>query len=819
MVYVPNNVNVFTAAYAGAMAGMVVGARDVGTDAVTADYTTRAAVAGAFAESFDTAFGAVSPDVLQMLQIQAAAVSYWTERFCDYDPSDPNQAAFLLPATYTPLCNTIIATIAAAEAFFASQGIVPNPFDTAIQGNVFVYRVGAAPSGNVYSSFAAAYAARQAVKGFAIIEIDSAAGPGIVAAGAYDLFETKLLGDLTQGTTANAAITLADGVTFTNFTDVENVDITCGNTAVPVVTTAASSAFCIMRNSSITSTAAQPFWLAPLGSLLQIYLFDASSLIGTNLAPVISCTGTSFLTIRAFANSGIATNCVLGTPTNNWIYSHDDSSTLVGGHAAFTGTFSEDFVSDASREFYQPAVPGNWSPAPSLVGPALDQLAARGSGGAAPLGPNASWTVADWWIDPSNSTGLASDANNGTSPVTPLLTWKRLTAIWGTVSPVFQQAVTITFLSHQGDVTDPIVFKPIIGANVAGPIVLQGNFTIVNAGVVLGGVVPKNRALGANSLLQADVGVALGNNALRNNTNNSICWAYQPVGGTAESLSQPFTLATPAFPFQAEVDWTAANDGNVCDVVSVPLICIADIEPTTTTQNGAGVVVLYHLGLSLGSGSEETVLSDRVVVLESQILGSQILAKGGHPNGGVQGYAVSWVNTSIAECQIQCSGSMQFYGGLTKFGGPHFAQGIVDFDCDYVLGDPFTIAGVASISGPAGPATGSLYIDAQLTIQTGVLNMSGPGGVIYGGGGQITLDSLSRFAKLQADTFVASFTAPNLVAPGIVLNSTSTGSTWSPGGGVLSAEAATTPGNLDAAIALSGVGLLKPGGASCGSFP
>src|SRR5208282_2109026 len=58
-------------------------------------------------------------------------------------------------------------------------------------GNVFVYRAGATPAGNVYADFPSAYAARIAYGvGFAIIQVDDSLGGCDIPAGAYNLFNT-----------------------------------------------------------------------------------------------------------------------------------------------------------------------------------------------------------------------------------------------------------------------------------------------------------------------------------------------------------------------------------------------------------------------------------------------------------------------------------------------------------------------------------------------------------------------------------------------------------------------------------------------------
>lgn len=73
---------------------------------------------------------------------------------------------------------------------------------------------------------------------------------------------------------------------------------------------------------------------------------------------------------------------------------------------------------------------------------------------------NGSWSQTQWYIDPANVTGNASDANKGDDPTKPLLTWGQVINYYGTQRPVLQVPVTWTFLSPQPDQSDPIIFHP-----------------------------------------------------------------------------------------------------------------------------------------------------------------------------------------------------------------------------------------------------------------------------------------------------------------------------------------------------------------------
>src|SRR5258708_26960628 len=83
--------------------------------------------------------------------------------------------------------------------------------------------------------------------------------------------------------------------------------------------------------------------------------------------------------------------------------------------------------------------------------------AAKFGAGASSLPSNTALQVPDWFIDPQNSTGKASDSNSGQSAVAPLATLRQLTALLGTEEPDFGPAaiVNIHMLSSTNQ-SDPL---------------------------------------------------------------------------------------------------------------------------------------------------------------------------------------------------------------------------------------------------------------------------------------------------------------------------------------------------------------------------
>ncbi len=119
MSYTPNNIQVYVAAFTGAIAGMVVSNR-VLSNPNASNYSSLVAAAGAFAQSFDTVWG--SPDDVSIYIIegvQSECIAAWQER----TPFTTN--SFTDPGVYTELCQALITVINVGSEYLDSQGITP----------------------------------------------------------------------------------------------------------------------------------------------------------------------------------------------------------------------------------------------------------------------------------------------------------------------------------------------------------------------------------------------------------------------------------------------------------------------------------------------------------------------------------------------------------------------------------------------------------------------------------------------------------------------------------------------------------------------
>lgn len=117
----PQNKTVYTAAYAGAIAGIAASQRTP-TDTVSTDLPTvgEASLAGAWAQELDAQWGTAAPSTLDVLSIEECSAAVFI------GSCPPAVQPFLSAANWSTPVAAVIAIVKAGEAYFASQGITPD---------------------------------------------------------------------------------------------------------------------------------------------------------------------------------------------------------------------------------------------------------------------------------------------------------------------------------------------------------------------------------------------------------------------------------------------------------------------------------------------------------------------------------------------------------------------------------------------------------------------------------------------------------------------------------------------------------------------
>lgn len=121
MAYTPINIDAYTNAYSGALAGMAVSGWIV--DPTSADYSNVAAIAGAFAQAFDVVWNNAAE--LNWLQIQSIQ-SVCQEQFAGHAPGSLDNAALAQASNWAVPAAACAALVLQGDAFVTSEGITPN---------------------------------------------------------------------------------------------------------------------------------------------------------------------------------------------------------------------------------------------------------------------------------------------------------------------------------------------------------------------------------------------------------------------------------------------------------------------------------------------------------------------------------------------------------------------------------------------------------------------------------------------------------------------------------------------------------------------
>jgi len=311
---------------------------------------------------------------------------------------------------------------AASVAYAPAAPAAWNPAPSTVAGALdqlttertkFIFRPGApTPSGNVFASWAALYAAVLATPGGAkTICFDSELAPCTIPAGAYDFgFGCCFFGILPgDGATGNRVDVICPaGVTFTTpIETIDNVRLSYNGTgALMTVPTSGKIFHLYMRNFSRCSMNASGgrIYDVPAGAVLLVEMWDATVInapvAGAFFANITGNTaGTNFsLDVISVAqiNGVVPVNCLQGVAGATYSFSASRLNLFSTGTATAPssqqnampgGIITPLMTMSAVNSSYTPAVPAQWvAPAPISIKAALDRIAAVVSvGGATPI--------------------------------------------------------------------------------------------------------------------------------------------------------------------------------------------------------------------------------------------------------------------------------------------------------------------------------------------------------------------------------------------------------------------------------------------------
>lgn len=369
-------------------------------------------------------------------------------------------------------------------------------------------------------------------------------------------------------------------------------------------------------------------------------------------------------------------------------------------------------------------------------------------------------TVPAWWIDPSNSTGCASDTNAaiqatcGGPNIGPLRTWAGLaTQLCGpyvnasTCMPRLRQTVTVTFLSSHTDNTDPVYLKAYLEAG--AQFILQGSLTQVAQGTT-GTVTAKNRAtpqlLASTFVLTAPDGGAAptltAGMLVVNNTHASRAWLYVP--GSPNKLSTPMTPQVPATansnypPTDVSASWA---NGDSVSIFLPTSINLAEVDTRVVDYNGAfaNLATVYQANL-----------------FDPALLDPLYVGGSGH---------VNFLEDSIQRVVQMAAMPARALSGLAV--NCSFAAGIETFQpTTNPLSQTFTVSGGQFLSSANFQMMQGAFLDGDVILGNGALNQAIVGGYL----GTVYVETSNVLTVLSTTKMQSQFNAqvPVLWGPGAV---------------------------------------------------
>lgn len=427
-------------------------------------------------------------------------------------------------------------------------------------------------------------------------------------------------------------------------------------------------------------------------------------------------------------------------------------------------------------------------------------------------GFNVAWyAAAAVFIDPQNVSTTASDANDGFTSATALLTWAEAVRRWGGNSPLLTVALAITFLSSHVDDSDPVVFNPIITNGVT--VTLQGAApAVVTAGSVFTRTATKSRVAGANSTLQGSfsAGAPAAGMFLQNTTaaKSSLAFVYASAGGANWNLTQPIApvvLPVGAFTPATEVDtW---NTGDTINLLQPIAVNIVELLPIVSVFNGAQTNTLQvHQLIDFDPGGlrKDLLVHNGFVTFSECFI--QRVTTIVNPSTGA-GQPAAYVNTWLSG--LIASGTSHYLRGGALVGSwtSTLMTGQLIGGRAYLTSDI-----IINTTGFATAVTGVefelVYLDSAITIEGGCFINAGVGGLIYGSAAaDLKLISYARL-DTHGGTWTAACTFQKAIATGISLNGAYLGNSiaYAANIGTIHNGIATTVANLDAAAGAAGFG-------------
>ena len=407
-------------------------------------------------------------------------------------------------------------------------------------------------------------------------------------------------------------------------------------------------------------------------------------------------------------------------------------------------------------------------------------------GGGSAVYPPVSWNQAAWFIDPSNTSGFASNANDGLTLLTPLLTYAEVVKRWGTFAPELPQNTVITFMSDQIGFTDPLVFRGIV---TLGNLTLTGVLTPIDTSTFTA-VTVQNRTTGqkwqiTDGSKPAAYWAAFEGYFIHDTTSDAWFWVDGNIGASSATITPPMAVGSIFVPAPALL---AVSPGDAYTLYTFPKVFAPDWNPTICQGGFASPITHLWLAGPGGIGADQIFFDSYIFMLECRcdnFMNQEIvngvpftnnwLGGGGTIfSGTIVGGSIGFVfaNSSVS-AQTILDGDV-YINSFAKA-----ISGDVIFGAAYWSGD-IDIPNVFSYGAGKGTvaiSNGALY---------GIAALWGPGNTIVHVGGEMEYTGSAAACMLKIGT--------------LSLDGVATASNYDPTTGVWVGGVALSPAQLDAAL-------------------
>jgi hypothetical protein len=341
-----------------------------------------------------------------------------------------------------------------------------------------------------------------------------------------------------------------------------------------------------------------------------------------------------------------------------------------------------------------------------------------------------SFTVPDWYLDPANRTGCASNSNSctsatcGSAGIGPCVTVGEVTSHrWGTISPMLPQTTTLHLLSSETLNQEAIVLNPTTVGNGPSMFIIDGSLGLSTvASFSLGAVTQKTRGNPGTLLQVANLpaGAAAGE-MIYDSAHPSYAF-IDSMNGSTGTITQPLdapTLTTPnAEPAPSEVDWLTSYAGDAAVLYALPGLNLRSAQPTGGDAPTTGALPTFWMQdvrvLDSSGAPGNSTINFEPIGMGTIVTNSRIDSYFNF-DGRRQYIAAAMLNTWLPGCGMEFFATISAGALCTQATWGSHVWDLAGVDGDVIVHEGLYLKGSYNIIGLA-------YFDGSITPQVAVIH-------------------------------------------------------------------------------------------------